>query len=155
MFKFGSSGTGNGEFGLLAAITTDNTGNIIVVEGPSNNRVQVFDPNGQFLFTFATFGSADGELDFPLGVATNSQNDIIVIDNGNARVQIFNSSGEFQSKFGTRGFGDGGFTYPLGLTVDSQDRIIVGDAGVIGYKYLILREAFFLKLALLAQVMAN
>ena len=59
----------------------------------SNDRVQVFEPNGKFIGKFGTKGSSLGEFKFPgnwpgnLAILSNDR--IAVRDHDNHRIQIF------------------------------------------------------------------
>jgi len=136
---------GDGQFNGPTLIAVDNTigstnGNIIVADG--NQRVQVFDSSGNFLFKITTFG-----INNPRGVAVDSSGNIIVAEPGKHRITVFDSSGNFVFMFGfgvddgtsvfqictsscqagILGAGDGQFRGPRGVAVDSSDRIIVAD----------------------------
>ena len=65
----------------------------------ANNRVQVFDSNGNFLSTFGQQGSRDNQLQFPRGLSINGNGDIIVADSKNKLIKIFSSSGKYFRKF--------------------------------------------------------
>ena len=80
-----------------------------------------------FLFKFGTFGSGDGQFNFPFGLAVDAADRIIVTENFNNRVQIFDESGNFLSKFGSVGSGNGQFSGPRGIAVNSSSDIIVAD----------------------------
>ncbi|HEY8082619.1 MAG TPA: S8 family serine peptidase [Solirubrobacterales bacterium] len=83
----------------------------------------------RFSFDFAEAGSGDGQLDFPLGVATDSSGNIFVVDTANHRIQKFNSSGEYIFQFGSYGTGDGQLSLPYGVAIDSSGNIWVTDCG--------------------------
>jgi M6 family metalloprotease-like protein len=94
--KFGSSGSGDGQFNSPIAIATDNSE--IFVADTGNNRVQVFNSAGVFQLKFGSMGSGDGQFDSPEGIEVDSLNNIFVSDKNNLRVQKFNSTGGFVSK---------------------------------------------------------
>ena len=54
-----------------------------------NNRVQVFDASGQFLFKWGAEGSGDGHFGYPAGIAVNGVGKVYVVDNINHRIQVF------------------------------------------------------------------
>lgn len=58
-----------------------------------NNRVQVFDRDENFLTTFGTGGSSDGEMSQPTDVAVGENGTIYVMDFANDRVQVWKQTG--------------------------------------------------------------
>src|ERR1044072_5459691 len=101
--KWGSSGSGDGQFLTPTGITTDAAGNVYVAEG-NGNRVQKFTNTGALLLKFGTGGAANGGLVSPSGVAVDSVGNIYVSDNseGVNRVSKYNASGAFQNTVGSR-----------------------------------------------------
>src|SRR6266436_1477489 len=69
--KWGSSGSGEGQFLTPSGITVDAGGNVYVAEG-NGNRVQKFSNTGTFLLQFGTGGASGGELVSPSGIAVDS-----------------------------------------------------------------------------------
>ena len=57
--EWGKTGYGPGEFRTLHAITMDNDGRIFVADR-SNNRIQIFDQEGEFLAQWTQFGRPSG-----------------------------------------------------------------------------------------------
>ena len=65
----------------------DVTGNIYVSEC-SNDRIQVFDPQGQFLCKWGGEGSGDGEFIRPQGLAIDGAGHLYVSDRDKNRIQV-------------------------------------------------------------------
>ncbi len=83
---------------------------------------------GLALVDFGSKGSANGQLQYPSGVAVNKkEGHFIVADQRNNRVQAFNSIGGFVHAFGSKGSSDGQFQDPWGVAVDKRGHIIVAD----------------------------
>ena len=62
----------------------------ILVSDYSNQRVQVFDKNGNWINTFGKDGNDEGSFDRPMGITVDNENgDIYVVDYGNNRVMMF------------------------------------------------------------------
>jgi len=136
---------GDGQFGVTAGVTVDSSDKIYVVDSGGNNRVQVFDANGNFLRKFGSVGPNDGQFFNAWDVAVKSDGNIIVTDNTKRNVHVFDSLGNFLSKFGSfcnistgdgcidpdgpgpLELGDGQFAGPGKVTVDSSDNIYVID----------------------------
>src|SRR5205085_807130 len=115
LFKWGTTGSANGQFITPRGIATDSAGNVYVAD--QNDRVQKFDSSGTFLFKFATGGSSAGAVIAASGVAVDAAGNIYVTDSDPDRssgmVQKFNSSGPF----------DG----PQGVAADGLGNIYVAD----------------------------
>ncbi len=84
-------------------IATDAAGNVYVTD-TGNKRVQVFDPNGQFLDQWGGFGVEDGQLDEPVGIAIDEEGSIYLADTWNQRVQKFDQDLNFVAKWSITGW---------------------------------------------------
>ena len=60
----------------------------MIVADRSNNRVQIFNPDGTFLHMFGSPGTRHGQFDRPAGVAVDNKGHIVVVDKDNHRVQV-------------------------------------------------------------------
>ena len=69
-------------------LAVDNVGNILVADN-LNHRIQVIDPEGNFITSFGRLGSSPGCLDTPYAVAVNRWGHVIVADSGNHRITCF------------------------------------------------------------------
>ena len=85
--KFGSKGTGNGEFEDASGLAASANGADLYVTDWGNDRVQEFTTAGAYVLQFASKGTANGQLDGPEGIAVNSAGDLYVVDDGNNRVE--------------------------------------------------------------------
>jgi len=99
----------------------------IVVADTDNDRVQVFDSAGVFLFEFDGSDSSE-PFSSPRDIAIDSFGRIIVSDFSNHKVKVFDSAGAFVFEF------DGSnspepFVQPFGVAVDDSDNIYVADRG--------------------------
>jgi tripartite motif-containing protein 71 len=95
----GSSGTGDGQFNAATALAADDSGNVYVSEINSNNRIQKFDTNGNFILKFGSSGTGDGQFDHAYGITATS-GAVYVADFGHERVVKFDSNGNFISTWG-------------------------------------------------------
>ena len=73
--KWGSSGTGDGQFNKSTGVATDSSGNVYVADY-YNNRIQKFDSDGKFLVKWGTSGTGEGQFAGPSGVATDSSGNV-------------------------------------------------------------------------------
>ena len=125
--KFGSSGSGNGQFSFPRGVTIDSAGNIFVAD-QNNHRVQKFDSSGSYLSQFGSSGSGNGQFTRTSGIDIDSAGNIFVTDSIQNRVQKFDSSGSYLSQFGSSGSGNGQFTSgTIGIKFDSAGNIFVVD----------------------------
>jgi parallel beta-helix repeat protein len=128
LFKFGSLGSGNGDFSIPAGIAFDNSGDLYVVD-QGNSRIQKLTSSGVYLSQFGgSYGPNPGEFISAQSIAFDSVGNIYVVDQSNHRVQKFNSAGVYQSQFGSFGSGNSQFNTPFGIVIDSLDNIYVTDA---------------------------
>jgi DNA-binding beta-propeller fold protein YncE len=83
--KWGSSGSGDGEFYYPCGIAADSRGYVYVVDR-SNARIQKFTSDGKFITKWGSGGSDDGEFLNPYGVAVDMSGDVYVADIYNFRI---------------------------------------------------------------------
>jgi DNA-binding beta-propeller fold protein YncE len=82
--KWGTSGSGDGQFVRPASLAVDASGNVFVVD-EGNNRIQKSDSNGNFLTKWGTTGTDNGQFEEPTGIALDSSGNVYVVDRGNSR----------------------------------------------------------------------
>jgi len=77
---------------------------------------------------FGRFGSRDGELNAPAGVAYNQvDKHVYVADSRNSRVCVFTLDGTFVCSFGRKGIGPGEFTRPHGVAIVDEFLLVAED----------------------------
>lgn len=126
LLTIGGEGEGDGQLCRPWGVCCDKDGYIIIADR-SNNRVQVFSPDGSFHHCFGTAGSRPGQFDRPAGVATDHMGRIIVADKDNHRIQVFTFDGSFLFKFGEKGSKNGQFNYPWDVATNPEGQIVVSD----------------------------
>lgn len=128
----GQSTSGAPEEGRFSAPTNlalDSTGNLYVVD-TWNCRVQVFDPEGNFVRTFGTQGNQPGKFVRPKGIAIDSEDHVYVVDAGFSNFQIFTPEGKPLLFIGSMGEQPGEFLLPTGMAIDGKDRVYVTEQGI-------------------------
>jgi DNA-binding beta-propeller fold protein YncE len=128
--KWGSQGTGDGQFEGLTGLAIAPNGNVYTADaGPptGNHRIQYFSPSGSFLGEWGSKGTGNGEFDDPYGLAVALNGNVYVADVNNHRIQYFTSNGSFLGKWGSQGTGDGQFYYPTGITITPNGYVFVAD----------------------------
>src|SRR3954454_8599045 len=170
----GTDGGLKGEMFQPSALAVDPGGNVYVADF-NNNRVEKFSATGTFertwgkavnqttggnLCTLAsgntcqagTVGGLSGEINQPLGIATDSASNVYLADSSNNRIEKFDSAGTFERTWGKgvnqttsgnlciAGSGDvcqagsaatalgGDMNTPAGVSVDSGGDVYVADA---------------------------
>src|SRR3712207_9097441 len=66
-----------------------------------NDRIQVFTPQGEFLYSFGKFGKADGEFMRPQSFLIDGDT-VYVADSCNHRICVFKTDGTFVRNMGDR-----------------------------------------------------
>jgi tripartite motif-containing protein 71 len=129
--RFGSQGTGEGQFQHPADVEVDFRGYVWVADAV-NDRVQIFDRGGEYLTEFGAHGTGPGQLDTDwwLRLAVGSDGDVWVVDQGNSRVQKWRASGfapTYAASYGSSGTGDGQFDLPGDVAIDPEGDLWVLD----------------------------
>jgi DNA-binding beta-propeller fold protein YncE len=133
---WGSEGSGNGQFFKLADVAAGPDGSIYTLEGSfssdwalrGNDRVQKFDPSGNFLLEWGGQGPADGQFQNPRAIAVDPSGNVYVADSGGNRIEKFDPNGSFLLKWGSGGLGPGQFRFAGGVATDSSGKVYVLDA---------------------------
>jgi hypothetical protein len=126
--KWGSGGSGDGQFSNPTDVAVDGSGNVFVADR-NNSRIQKFTNSGSFLTKWGSAGSGDGQFSTPEGVAVDGTGNVFVADSGNNRIQKFTDTGTFLTKWGSAGSGDGQFSYPGAVAVDASGNVYVTEWG--------------------------
>ena len=129
MFKkpFGLAGNARGE---------------IAVTEFYNNRIQIFNSDGNFL---RSFGCKVLGLQVPKGIVFHNNGNIFVGDTV-GRILIFNGRGVYVGSFGMFGSLDNQLSDPWGLSVDSDGNVIVADKGNSSIKIFSPDGEFLMKI---------
>lgn len=132
--QWGSSGTGQGEFGgpvdlavsPSGTVYVSDTFNSLVTQFP---RIQKFTQSGGFISEWGSYGTGNSQFQLPGGVATGPSGDVYVTDFALNRIQRFDSNNDFLGAWGTTGSAAGQFASPWGIAADPQGRVYVVDYG--------------------------
>lgn len=74
-------------------IAVDREGTVYVTD-TGNNRVVIFDENGNYQQQFGRSGINPGEFDEPVGIAVDGDERVYVADTWNQRIQVFEPAGK-------------------------------------------------------------
>jgi len=111
-----------GDFGAPSNVAVDKDGNVYVTD-TMNDRVEIFDADGNFISTFGRNGDGPGDFARPKGIAVDCDGHIWVADEMQDRVQVFNREGQLLAFLGGHGNYPGQFKALVGIAVDKQNRV--------------------------------
>jgi DNA-binding beta-propeller fold protein YncE len=126
--RWGSQGTGPGQFIYPTDVAFDEKGHVFVSEYGDNDRIQVFDPEGKYLYAFGKPGRGPGELARPQSMVIDGGL-VYVTDASNHRISVFKTDGTFVRTMGSVGAGLGQFRWPYGLAQDRRGNLVVCEFG--------------------------
>jgi len=129
--KIGTAGkkhelTEPGQFARPTNVAVDSEGNLYVSD-TFNNRVEIFDAEGNFISTFGKAGDGPGYFARPKGIAVDQDGHIWVADSIQDRVQVFTREGRLLLYMGGHGMLPGQFSSVQGLTIDKNNRVFTSD----------------------------
>ena len=95
---------------------------------PEGVRVSMLNLDSEYFGSFGSFGTGEGQITSPTGIAVDSVGRVYVSDESLDRITVFDSSGEFQSMWGAHGVGPGELDRPSGIAFDGDDDLYVVDS---------------------------
>lgn len=132
--RWGSPGTGKGEFDFSIPDSHDPTGTVafgpdgdFYVTDSGNFRVQHFDKSRKWLASFGRFGDGDGQFLGQTCLALGPDGRVYVQDGGRADIQVFSPKGGFERVFTAPGTSPDQLNNPLGPAIIG-DSLFVADA---------------------------
>ena len=93
-----------------------------IIVGSGGHCISIFSPSGEKIKTFGSKGSAQGQFNWPCGVAVDGDGNILVADKHNHRIQKFSANWCFLSSVGQEGSQCLEFLYPAGVAVNHRNR---------------------------------
>ena len=118
-------GNNNGQFSDPRGLVFSSNKMLYVVDG-WNHRVQVFQQDDKFAFTFGSKGSNPGQFQCPVRIAIDTDNRVLVSDLDGNHISLFSHTGSFISRITC--------DRPCAITVSPDGHIIAsyGDRNKIG-----------------------
>jgi len=112
-----------GDFAAPQGVAVDGDGNVYVTD-TLNNRVEIFDADGNFISWFGKHADGPGCFTRPKGIAVDADGHIWVADEMQDRLQVFNREGQLLTYVG-QGHGEmpGQFKALVGVAIDKQNRV--------------------------------
>ena len=124
---FGSTGAENGQFNKLASIAIDAKGDLYVAD-KGNNRIQVFDNDGNFKTQYSNVGTPSAICISPGAhqyLFSSNSNDPDNLDNG--EIYKMELDGKIVGKFGSAGHGLKEFGTVNAIDCPSENTLFVGE----------------------------
>ncbi len=115
-----------GEFSVPTNVAVDSDGNLYVTD-TYNNRVEIFDADGNFIRQFGKAGDRPGTFMRPKGIAIDVDGHVWVADAVQDRVQCFTPEGDLLIWMGGHGTLPGQFRTLAGLYIDKNNRIFTSE----------------------------
>ena len=85
-------------------------------------------PAPSFVSSFGEYGSEEGAMNEPLGLAVDPEDNVWVADSENSRIEKFNSDGELLLQFGSEGAAAGQLQEPYAITIGAEGNVWVADS---------------------------
>ncbi len=122
----GKRGNESGDFNLPLLATTDNAGQLYVMDS-GNFRVQRFSPDGEFQHSFGKVGRNLGDFARPKGIDVDGEGNVYVVDTSFGNFQIFDKEGQLLLFIGDRTEKNEPAKYilPADIEIDEDGRIYV------------------------------
>jgi DNA-binding beta-propeller fold protein YncE len=118
--------TSPGDFARPGGLAVDTDGNLYVAD-TLNNRIEIFDGDGNFIRAFGKAGDGPGYFARPKGVAVDSDGHIWVADGMQDRVQVFNQEAQLLISFGGHGLLPGMFQGIVDIAIDKNNRVFTSE----------------------------
>jgi len=116
-----------GDFAAPQGVAVDGEGNVYVTD-TLNDRVEVFDADGNFMRAFGKNGDGPGYFTRPKGIAVDGDGHVWVADEMQDRLQVFDREGQLLTYIGY-GHGNlpGQFDALVGVAIDKQNRVFTSE----------------------------
>jgi sugar lactone lactonase YvrE len=129
--KIGTAGkkhtlTEPGQFSVPTNVAVDADGNLYVTD-MYNNRVEVFDADGNFIRQWGKAGDRPGTFSRPKGIAIDADGHVWVADAVQDILQCYTADGQFLMWMGGHGLFPGQFRALAGLYIDKNNRIFTSE----------------------------
>ena len=122
--KFGSHGSGNGQFIYPKGVAFDNHNHLYVADG-HNYRVQKFTIDGEYMLQFGNNVFKKGKLKYPTELIVHNGK-VYISDYGNNRISVFQTDGVFLHTIGS-----GKLDRPYDVAVNSDNQLLIVDCHCI------------------------
>ncbi len=119
-------GSEAGQFTEPRIVITDPQGRIYVSDSKGDRpRLQIFSPQGEFLYLFAEKGLRPGMILRSHGMSLDPQGRLFVIDVDNMRVNVYDRDNQHLYDWGREGLWPGELNAPHGIFADKNSDVFV------------------------------
>ncbi len=128
----GTNGRGPGEFGFVTDVVQDSKDNYYVAEYGDYDRIQKFNPAGEYVYQWGGHGDEPGHFLRPQGLWMDAADQLWVADASNHRIQVFDVTGDqprFVKSWGSSGRELGELSYPYQVYLDDEGFVYVCELG--------------------------
>jgi sugar lactone lactonase YvrE len=115
-----------GDLAKPTGLAVDRDGNLYVCD-TLNDRIEIFDADGNFIRTYGKNGDGPADFTRPKGVALDSDNHIWVADGMQDRLQVFNQEWRLLIVVGGHGLLPGMFQGLSGIAIDKNNRVFTSE----------------------------
>jgi sugar lactone lactonase YvrE len=115
-----------GQFSVPTNVALDADANLYVTD-MYNNRVEVFDADGNFIRAWGKAGDRPGYFSRPKGIAIDSDGHVWVADAVQDVLQCYTADGQFLMWMGGHGLFPGQFRALAGLYIDKNNRMFTSE----------------------------
>ena len=124
----GKKGSGHLQFSCPVGVAVHPHNNKVYVVDRSNHRIQILNSDLSFSSIFGSYGSANGQFQYPWDVAFDKTGNVYVVDSLNHCVQVFTAEGTFLKKIRQHGQGGSQLKSPTSIAIDAEDVIYVTES---------------------------
>ena len=128
----GKNGREPGEFGFITDVVQDSDQNYYVSDYGDFDRIQKFDPTGNYICQIGGHGEALGQFLRPQSLAMDKNNHLWVADACNHRIQVFDANVEppkLLSHWGEAGREAGEIKYPYAIELLDDGNVMLCEFG--------------------------
>ncbi len=122
--KWGSKGTGKGQFTRPSEIAIAPDGSVYVVDG-TDGRIQQFNAQGDFIKIWKVLGASNSPRDYQYSLAIAPDSSVYVADGYNYRIQQFSAQGIVIRSWGNKGVEKGQFNGPSDIAIAPDGSVYV------------------------------
>ena len=111
----GTNGPASNQVNNATGLALSRSNQLYVVD-TGNNRIQVFDQDGNCLFRWGSIGSGNAQFNYPRAICIGTNDQVYVCDQNNNRVQVFDLQGNYKTNWPS--------PLPVGVAYSSRENAV-------------------------------